>query len=87
MITNCHRVIGRNYIVNDDRQVIEGGISKLLIEEKQTSPEGKINTLLSSKVPLRNSSGEIIGILGSYMDITERKQAEEELRQQPRYDR
>ena len=40
---------------NDDLQVIESGLSKHLIEEKQTSPEGKLKTLLSSKVPLRNS--------------------------------
>jgi diguanylate cyclase (GGDEF)-like protein/PAS domain S-box-containing protein len=64
----------------DDRQVIESGISKLLIEEPQTTPEGNTITLLTSKIPLRNSTGEIIGVLGTYMDITERKQVEEALR-------
>ena len=63
----------------DDRQVIESGGSKLLVEEPQTTPEGKTITLLTSKLPLRSSKGEIIGVLGMYMDITERKQAEEEL--------
>ena len=62
----------------DDREVIESGCSKLLIEEPQTTPEGKTITLLSSKVPLRSSKGEISGLLGTYMDITERKRAEEE---------
>ncbi len=65
----------------DDRQVIESGQSKLLVEEPQTTPEGDIITLLTSKVPLRNSKGEIIGVLGTYMDITERKRAEEMLRE------
>ena len=60
----------------DDRQVIESGHSKLLVEEPQTTPEGNIITLLTSKVPLRSSTGEIIGVLGTYMDITERKRAE-----------
>jgi PAS domain S-box-containing protein len=64
----------------DDRQVIEGGCSKFLIEEPQTTPEGNTITLLTSKIPLRNSKGEICGILGTYMDITERKRAEEKLR-------
>jgi PAS domain S-box-containing protein len=66
---------------DDDRQVIESGCSKLLIEELQTTPEGKTITLLTSKLPLRDSHGEISGLLGMYMDITERKQAENKLRQ------
>jgi PAS domain S-box-containing protein len=61
-----------------DRQVIESGCSKFCIEEPQTTPEGNTITLLTSKIPLRNSKGEISGILGTYLDITERKQAEEE---------
>jgi PAS domain S-box-containing protein len=63
----------------DDRQVIESGHSKLLIEEPQTTPEGNTIVLLTNKIPLRSSEGEIIGVLGTYMDITERKRAEEEL--------
>ena len=66
---------------DDDRRVIESGSSKLLIEEPQTTPEGNTITLLTSKIPLLSSTGEISGVLGTYMDITERKQAEEELKQ------
>ena len=65
----------------DDRQVIESGCAKYLIEEPQTTPEGNIITLLTSKIPLRSSKGEISGVLGTYMDITERKRAEETLRE------
>jgi PAS domain S-box-containing protein len=64
----------------DDRQVIESGRPKLFIEEPQTTPDGKTITLLTSKLPLRNAQGEITGVLGTYMDITERKQIEEKLR-------
>jgi PAS domain S-box-containing protein len=66
---------------SDDRQVIESGCSKLLIEEPQTTPEGNTIVLLTSKIPLRGSEGEIIGVLGTYMDITERKRGEERLQQ------
>ncbi len=66
---------------NDDRQVIESGRSKLLIEEPQTTPTGQTLTLLTSKMPLRNAKGEINGVLGTYMDITERMRAEEALRE------
>lgn len=60
----------------DDTRVIESGCPKLLIEESQTTPEGNTITLLSSKIPLRHSNGEICGVLGTYTDITERKLAE-----------
>ncbi|TAL69913.1 MAG: PAS domain S-box protein [Bacteroidetes bacterium] len=65
----------------DDRQVIESGIPKLFIEEPQSTPDGKVITLLTSKLPLRNSLGEINGILGIYVDITERKMTEEAFRE------
>jgi len=66
----------------DDRLVIESGCAKNLVEEPQTTPEGKIITLLTSKLPLRNSEGELCGVLGTYMDITEIKHTEEVLRRE-----
>ena len=63
----------------DDRQVIETGHSKLLIDEPQTTPDGKAITLLTSKVPLRDSNGEVFGVLGTYLDVTERARLEEQL--------
>ena len=65
---------------SDDRQVIESGLSKFLIEEPQTTPEGNTITLLTSKLPLRTATGEISGLLGTYMDITERRKLEDQLR-------
>ncbi len=62
----------------DDRQVIESGGSKFLIEEPQRTSEGNTITLLTSKIPLRNSNGEISGMIGTYYDITDRKRAEAE---------
>jgi PAS domain S-box-containing protein len=63
----------------DDQSVIESGQSKFLIEEPQTTPDGKTIVLLTTKVPLRGPAGEIDGVLGAYMDITERKEAERRL--------
>jgi PAS domain S-box-containing protein len=61
---------------SDDRQVLESGGSKLLIEEPQTTPEGNTISLLTNKIPLLSSEGEITGVLGTYVDITDRKLAE-----------
>ena len=59
--------------VADDQQVMEKGILKLGYEEPQTTPDGDITWLRTSKVPMRNAEGNIIGILGTYEDITEQK--------------
>ncbi len=66
---------------NDDREVVDTGQSKLLIKEPQTTPDGTTITLLTNKVPLRNVDGEVFGMLGTYMDVTERERVEEALRQ------
>lgn len=63
----------------DDRLVMETGRRKLCYEEPQTTPgAGKI-WLLKNKVPLLDNKGKIKGILGTYEDITKRKQAEKAL--------
>ena len=48
-------------------------------EEKETWPDGRVTWVLSSKLPLRDVTGRIIGCFGISHDITERKQIEEEL--------
>lgn len=64
----------------DDQEVIDTGHSKLFIEEIQTNSENKTITLLTSKLPMLNSKNEITGMLGIYVDITERKLTENEIR-------
>ena len=71
----------------DDRQVMASGMSKLFIEEPQTTPDGRTISLLTSKIPLRNARGEVTGVLGTYLDVTERQQAAAALREsKERYD-
>jgi PAS domain S-box-containing protein len=61
-----------------DFAVMESGEPMMQIEEPQLTSEGE-KMLLTDKVPLRNTSGEVIGIMGIYLDITERKRAEKAL--------
>lgn len=65
----------------DDRQIMESGVAKLGFEEPQSSSGGNTIWLRTSKVPLRNSNDETIGVLGIYRDITEQKQVEISLRE------
>ena len=63
----------------DDLEVMNSGKPKWRYEEIQTTPEGKQIWLATSKVPIRDANGKVIGVLGAYEDITQRKWAEEEL--------
>jgi PAS domain S-box-containing protein len=71
----------------DDRAVMASGVSRLSYDEPQTTPDGKTIWLRTSKVPLLDSGGQTIGILGIYEDITDRKLAEVTLRQREEYQR
>jgi diguanylate cyclase (GGDEF)-like protein/PAS domain S-box-containing protein len=62
-----------DHFVADDEQVMSSGEPKLNIEEPQTRLDGRVNWLQTSKVPIRNQDEEVIGVMGSYTDITERK--------------
>lgn len=67
---------------DDDRTVMETNTPKLNFEEPQTRLDGSQYWLRTSKVPLHDRNGNVIGILGTYEDITERKQIEEALRKE-----
>ena len=62
-----------------DSQVIGTGMPKVNFEEMQRQSDGSTRWLKTSKLPLRSPEGEVIGVLGTYEDITQRKRVEEEL--------
>lgn len=64
----------------DDRRVMDSGTPVIGYEEPSTTPDGSTIWLRTSKVPLHDGAGKVMGILGIYEDITERKRAEENLR-------
>ena len=61
----------------DDRSVLEADQPRINYEEPQTRPGGEA-WLRTSKIPLHAADGTLVGILGFYEDVTERKQAEKE---------
>jgi len=66
--------------IKDDRDVMESDISKYHIIEPQLQANGKQTWVDTTKIPLHDAQGNVIGILGTFEDITERKQVEEELK-------
>ncbi len=61
-----------------DIEVMKTGKERTL-EEKNVDLDGLEAVYLSKKVPLKNSEGEVVGLLGISMDITQRKRNEEKL--------
>jgi PAS domain S-box-containing protein len=67
---------------NDEQQLMKSGVSLINLEEiiiNRRTNEVKWN--LSTKVPLKDSFGNTIGLIGINRDITERKHTEETLRE------
>ena len=70
----------------DDRLVMEQGSAKLGFEEIQDRPDGRRVWLRTSKLPLWDREGKVIGVIGTYEDITARKVAEERVQHLAYYD-
>jgi sigma-B regulation protein RsbU (phosphoserine phosphatase) len=64
----------------DDRQVLDDGPPIINQEKSDFGPEGDVHWSLVTKVPLRDTRQQLIGLVGISHDITRRKRAEEELR-------
>ncbi|MEM9162522.1 MAG: PAS domain S-box protein, partial [Cyanobacteria bacterium P01_F01_bin.4] len=63
----------------DDQWVMQSGNAKLGIEETLRSPTGAQRWLETHKAPLRDWSGKIVGMVGTFRDISDRKQVERAL--------
>jgi PAS domain S-box-containing protein len=70
--------LARRITVADDKVLAEGHV---LIEEEEQSRDtwGNTRWLSTTRVPLRDGGGRVIGMVGISRDITERKAAEQRL--------
>ena len=63
----------------DEQNIIRAGEPLIDIEEPSVYPDGTRIWLLTSKIPYRAADGTLLGLLGIGRDITERKQAEQQM--------
>jgi PAS domain S-box-containing protein len=70
---------------NDEQGIIRTGQPVVGKEEMETWPDGHVTWVSTTKMPLRDAGGNIIGTFGVSRDITERKRAEEALRETNEY--
>lgn len=63
----------------DEQSIIRSGGALINVEERETWPDGHETWAATTKLPLRDPSGQIIGTFGLSRDITDRKRAEDQL--------
>ncbi len=66
---------------DDEAQIMRTGRPLIGIEEKETWPDGRETWVITSKLPMRDRGGKMIGTFGISRDITNQKRTERELRE------
>ncbi len=66
------------FFLKVDRQVMDSNTPEYRIIEPLQQADGTQTWVETNKIPLRDPSGKVIGILGTYEEITERKRAASE---------
>lgn len=67
----------RDWYLECDRRVMDTDTPMLRIKQSQRQADGRISWRETSKLPLHDVEGNVIGLLGTIEDITERKCAED----------
>ncbi len=71
--------------VADDRAVMSSGQPKLGYDEAQVRADGSPTWVHVSKMPLLDGEGHVVGLLGTFEDVTDRRRAEDALRESERF--
>lgn len=70
------------HFAEDDRQVMDSGVALVDREESNIDTQGHPLWMLTSKIPLRDNSGQVVGLVGIGRNITRQKVAEHQARRQ-----
>jgi len=66
--------------LEDEKRIMDTGEPMIGMEEKETWPDGHETWVHTTKVPLKDRYGRVVGTMGISRDITDRKQAELRIR-------
>jgi diguanylate cyclase (GGDEF)-like protein/PAS domain S-box-containing protein len=70
----------------EDLRVLQSGTAEFNVQQRLERPDGSVSWFEVDKVPLNDSSGAVVGLLGVARDITEHKRMEAELVRRAHYD-
>jgi PAS domain S-box-containing protein len=63
----------------DEQRILKTGEPMVGVEEKETWPDGRVTWVSTTKMPLRDRAGKVLGTFGISRDITEHRQMEQSL--------
>jgi PAS domain S-box-containing protein len=66
-------------VMATDQRIMAAGVTEV-VEENVGEEDGQARVWLSTKTPLRNAKGDVVGLVGVSLEITERKRIEDRLR-------
>jgi two-component system, sensor histidine kinase and response regulator len=75
--------LGRDFAKTSDEadaDIMRSGIPKIGLEEKRVWPDGRVTWTSTSRVPVRDATGVVVGLLGIFTDISPLLQAQKETR-------
>lgn len=65
------------YYINADKKVMENKLPELDVLQTRIHANEQLSWILVSKVPLQDKEGDIVGVIGTYQDVTDQKKSEE----------
>jgi two-component system sensor histidine kinase/response regulator len=69
----------------NEQEMIASGQPVIDLEEKETWPDGRVTWASTTKMPLRDGCGRVVGTFGISHEITDRKRVEEALERLSRF--
>ena len=61
--------------LRDEEEIIRTGQPLVSVEEQETLPDGQLRRVWTTKLPLRDREGDIVGTFGLSRDISQRREA------------
>ena len=70
----------------DEQEIVRTGQPLVNVEERETMSDGTVRWVSTTKMPLRDTLGKIVGTFGVSRDISQRKEFERQLEHQAFFD-